>query len=56
LWKILFINEDLTLALAGLWRPLQAGAGRGGAGRAPGWSFLFLKEQIKDIIIIMDTL
>jgi hypothetical protein len=61
---ILFRNVDLTLALAGRWRPLRAWAGRGGSGRAPGWcgwevaslllrgsDFLFLQEQIKGIII-----
>jgi hypothetical protein len=35
-FSILFPNGDLTLTLAG-WRPLRAGAGRGGSGRAPGW-------------------
>jgi hypothetical protein len=34
--KFLFRNGDLTLALAGRWRPLRVGAGRGKSGRAPG--------------------
>ena len=29
--------RDLNLALAGRWRTLRTGAGRGGSGRAPGW-------------------
>jgi hypothetical protein len=32
-----FINGDLTLASAGRWRPLRAGAGSGGSGQTPAW-------------------
>jgi hypothetical protein len=35
--KILLHNGDLTLALAGWWLQLWAGAGCGGFGRVPGW-------------------
>ena len=35
--KILFRIVVLTLALAGWWWPLRAGAGHGGSGQASGW-------------------